>query len=363
MQIEADINLTRANGFAVEASLKIADAGVTALYGPSGSGKSTILRLIAGLERGGKDDRIIIKAGDDIWHDNERFVPVHRRGIGFVFQQHQLFPHLTVRGNLDYAIKRRHTDNGIDLAQISDWLALESLMSKPIQQLSGGEAQRASIARVLLSGARCILMDEPLGSIDQMARARILPYLDRLHRNLQLPFVYVSHSLEEINYLADQLYLLDAGRIKASGSIFQLGSSLELNRGAGEDAAAVVECVLAGHEADYNLTQLEFEGARLFVTTRHRQPGSVLRVRIPARDVSIALSPPERTSILNVIQTTVEEIETPSLNPGVLVRLAIGRQHILARITRKSLDKLDLKKGQQVYAQIKSVALLSDYED
>lgn len=363
MQIEADIHLTRTSGFSVEASLTIPDTGVTALYGPSGSGKSTILRLIAGLERGSKSDRVTIKAGENIWHDRHTFVPVHQRGIGYVFQHHQLFPHLTVKGNLDYAIKRRHTNNGIDIDQISDWLALGSLMSKPVQQLSGGEAQRASIARVLLSGAKCILMDEPLGSIDHSARARILPYLDRLHRNLQLPFVYVSHSLEEINYLADELYLLDDGRIKASGSIFELGSSVELNTGAGEEAAAVIECIIAGHEADYGLTLLKFEGARLFVTERHREPGTALRVRIPARDVSIALMPPKDTSILNVIQTTVEEIQRAAQGPGVLLRLAIGKQHILARITRKSLDKLDLKTGQRVYAQIKSVALLSDYED
>lgn len=363
MQIEAEIHLTRASGFSIEAGLTIPDSGVTALYGPSGSGKSTILRLIAGLERAGKGDSVTIRAGEEVWHDRDTFVPVHKRGIGYVFQQHQLFPHLTVKGNLDYATRRRHTNNGIDIDQISDWLALDDLMSKPVQQLSGGEAQRASIARVLLSGARCILMDEPLGSIDHSARARILPYLDRLHRNLQLPFIYVSHSLEEINYLADELYLLDNGRIKASGSIFELGSSVELNTEAGEEAAAVIECVIAGHESDYGLTRLEFEGARLFVTARHRKPGAALRVRIPARDVSITLSPPEHTSILNVIQATVEEIQGPTDQPGILVRLAIGSQHILARITRKSLDNLVLETGQQVYAQIKSVALLSDYED
>lgn len=363
MQIHADIHLERAGGFTVDAGLDIQDSGITALYGPSGSGKSTILRLIAGLERGGNRDRINIRAGDVTWHDERTFLPVHERGVGFVFQQQQLFPHLTVKGNLDYAIKRRHSNNGIGISQISEWLALEPLMSQPVQQLSGGEAQRVSIARVLLSGARCILMDEPLGSIDVASRARILPYLDRLHRNLQLPLVYVSHSLEEITYLADDLYLLEGGKIVASGSIFELGSSLELNIDAGDAAASVLQCTIAGHEPDYGLTRLDFDGGHLFVTARHRDPGATLRVRIPARDVSITLEPPQQTSILNIIPVKVEEIQPPSESAGVLVRLAGGKQHILARITRKSLSNLDLSVGQQVYAQIKSVALLSDYED
>ncbi|MBD3648291.1 MAG: molybdenum ABC transporter ATP-binding protein [Pseudomonadales bacterium] len=363
MQIHADIHLERDSGFTVDADLRIRDSGITALYGPSGSGKSTMLRLIAGLERGRKGDRITITADDETWHDRNNFVPVHRRGVGFVFQQQQLFPHLTVRGNLDYAIKRRHSDNGVDLSQIKEWLGLAPLLPQPVQQLSGGEAQRVSIARVLLSGARCILMDEPLGSIDVASRARILPYLDRLHRNLRLPLIYVSHSLEEITYLADELYLLDDGKIKASGSLFELASSLELNIDAGEAAASVLQCTIAGHEADYGLTRLDFDGCHLFVTARHREPGATLRVRIPARDVSITLEPPQQTSILNVIPTTVEEIQPPTESPGVLVRLGSGKQHILARITRKSLNNLNLTVGQQVYAQIKSVALLSDYED
>jgi len=308
MDITADIHLTRDEGFILDVNIVVKPRGITALYGPSGSGKSTLLRLLAGLERQAsrKDgDRITVTCGNTVWQDETTFVTPEKRGIGFVFQQQQLFPHLTVLGNLQFAMRRQHVQNGIDPDQVHEWLDLSPLLGKQVSQLSGGEAQRVSIARVLLNGAKCILMDEPLGSIDSASRSRILPYLDRLHRNLQIPMVYVSHSYEEITCLADNLYVLEGGKITSKGSLMDLSSTLELNWAEGESAAAVVQCTVVKHDTEYRLSELDFEGARIFVNAENFNVGEPLRVRIPARDVSITTTAPENSSILNIIEVEV----------------------------------------------------------
>jgi molybdate transport system ATP-binding protein len=359
MKITANIKLTRPSGFVLDVDLTVRPRGITALYGPSGSGKSTLLRLLAGLERGKPGDRISVKSDNTVWQNDSTFVPPERRGIGFVFQQQQLFPHLTVQGNLHFALSRQHTQNALDTKQVYDWLNLHPLLDKETAQLSGGEAQRVAFARVLLNGARCILLDEPLGSIDSVSRSRILPYLDRLHRNLQIPMIYVSHSYEEITFLADYLFVLEEGKIKSQGSLLELSSTLELNAPEGESAAAVIQCTVVNHDQTYRLSELDFEGANIYVNAENYRVDDSLRVRIPARDVSIATTRPENSSILNIIAMEVVSFEE-SKGPGVLVRLRRKRQFILARITRKSLNILKLSPGQSVYAQIKSVALLME---
>lgn len=362
MEISADIHLTRSAGFTLDVNITVQPNGITALYGPSGSGKSTLLRLLAGLERGRPGDRIRITNGNRVWQDETTFVPPEKRGIGFVFQQQQLFPHLSVQGNLHFAMNRQHTQNNLDAQQVYDWLHLTPLLDKEINQLSGGEAQRVAIARVLLNGAKCILLDEPLGSIDSASKSRILPYLDRLHRNLQIPMVYVSHSYEEITYLADYLFVLDAGKIKSKGSLLELSSTLELNSAEGESAAAVIQCTVSKHDLTYRLSELDFEGAKIFVNAQNYQVDDSVRVRIPARDVSIATSQPGNSSILNILEVEIVSFEEGP-GPSILVRLRRNKQFILARITRKSLNILNLQPGQKVYAQIKSVALLMEHTD
>lgn len=359
MQITAIAHLTRPSGFVLDVDITIAANGITALYGPSGSGKSTLLRLIAGLERGARGDRIEITWGDRVWQDQSSFVAPEHRGVGFVFQQHQLFPHLTVAGNLQFARKRQHLQDNIDATQIYEWLNLQPLLTKNIDQLSGGEVQRVAMARVLLNGARCILMDEPLGAIDNLSRSRILPYLDRLHRNLEIPIVYVSHSFDEISYLADYLYVLEEGKILNQGPLMELSSNLELASGQGDSAATVIQCAVARHDREFGLSELNFEGAKIFVNAENYAIGDSVRVRIPARDVSIATSRPENSSILNILEVEVDSFEESS-TASVLVKLRRNNQFLLARITRKSLNLLGLGPGQQVYAQIKSVALLNE---
>jgi molybdate transport system ATP-binding protein len=360
MFINAAISLTRPSGFSLEVAMAIKPRGVTALYGPSGSGKTTVLKLLAGLEDGSRGDQINISSDGNIWQDASHFVPPHKRHVGYVFQQPQLFPHLDVRGNLAYASKRAGSQPSAPLAQVCDWLGINHLLTASPAKLSGGEAQRVAIARVLLSGARCLLMDEPLGSVDHAARLQILPYLDRLRRLLDIPIVYVSHGLDEITYLADEVYMLEQGRIKAFGTVFELASSLTLNSQEGDVAAAVVEARVEHHDQAFGLTCLRLDSQSIYVSRCAQSPGTPIRLRIPARDVSLALQVPAQTSILNVLEGVISDIEPLSASPSLLVRVQVGGQYILSRITRKSLQQLELQPGKAVYVQIKTVALLSD---
>ena len=358
--ISADIKLSRASGFSLDVALEL-QPGVTALYGPSGAGKSTILKLIAGLERGSSRDRITIASDGVTWQGAGDFLPPHRRRVGYVPQRPSLFPHLSVRGNLAYAEKRAEDARRPSVSQINEWLELDALMEKPVRQLSGGEAQRVAIGRALLTGAKCLLMDEPLGALDQAARRRILPCLDRLHQELEATMVYVSHSLEEVNYLADRVYILEQGRVKSSGSVFETSTSLEVAEHEGESLAAVLECTVKDYDPDFELTELTLGRHSLFVPSGQRRIGSHCRIRIPARDVSIALSQSGDTSIINILPAVVDDIDAGS-GPGALVKLAVDDQYLLARITRKSLNSLTLSRGMPVYVQIKGVALLTDHD-
>ncbi|MFT4632781.1 MAG: molybdate transport system ATP-binding protein [Candidatus Pseudothioglobus sp.] len=360
MQIAAEIQLQRGSGFTLALNLTVNSTGVTALYGASGSGKSTILRLLAGLERGAKNDHINIISDNKIWQNSHQFVPAHARGVGYVSQQAQLFPHLSVRGNLEYAVRRRRSGTSMPLTEVSHWLGINHLLEMSTRQLSGGETQRVAIARVLLSGAQCLLMDEPLGALDHAARLQILPYIDALRRRLDIPVVYVSHALDEITYLADKVYLIDQGHITNQGSVFDLASSLSINSHLGDAVAAVVEGQVVEHDPHYGLTRLRLGDQSLYVSLRSEPKGSTLRLRIPARDVSLALKIPSETSILNVLTGVVSEIESVGEQPGLLIRIKVGEHYILSRITRKSLAQLGLQPGMSVFVQIKTVALLTD---
>lgn len=362
MDLEVKIRLHRDSGFVLDVDFVAPANAFTALYGPSGSGKTTILRCIAGLERTRASDEILIHYGDHTWHDGGHVVPTHQRGIGYVFQHAPLLPHLTVMENLEYARRRSTTDGTIDIKKISDWLALDELLENYADQMSGGERQRAAIARALVSGSNLILMDEPLGSVDASAKARILPYLDRLHEEISVPIIYVSHALSEITHLADHLILIDNGKVLKAGSVFDLSSQLDLSIAHEESAAAVLSCVIDGHEDRWGLSRLVFDGGTLYVNRQSGPPGTNIRLRIPARDVSIALEAPAASSILNIIPAVVDQIEQTNQSRK-LIRLKMSDQYLLARITDKSIDALALSTGQRVYAQIKSVALLADYRE
>jgi molybdate transport system ATP-binding protein len=370
--------LERGGGFVLDVDFSAPDAGITGVFGPSGSGKTTLLRCVAGLERapGG-----LLEVAGEPWQDEARglFLPTHRRRLGYVFQEAGLFDHLSVRGNLDYGLRRTApAERRVRLDEAVGWLGLTALLERGPRQLSGGERQRVAIARALLTSPRLLLMDEPLAGLDAAARDEILPYLERLHASLEIPVLYVSHAAAELQRLADHLLLLAAGRLRAAGPVSEVSTRLDLLPWAPEaELGVVLEARVAGHDERFELTYLDFAGGRLSLPRHDAAPGSRQRVRLLARDVSLALAPPERTSVLNIFPARIVEISdgggggagggdgTGAGGGGQglrgrqpLVKLDAGGAALLAQVTRKSLEALDLRPGLEVFAVVKGVALL-----
>jgi molybdate transport system ATP-binding protein len=342
-------------GFALEVYVRLPARGVTAIFGPSGSGKTTLLRLIAGLERAAHG---YLTVGDAVWQDAGTFVPTHQRPLGYVFQDARLFPHLDVRRNLDYGLSRiPASSRKVVLDGVIDLLGIGHLMERKPDRLSGGERQRVAIARALGVSPRLLLMDEPLAALDQARKQEVLPYLERLHDSLEIPVLYVSHAIDEVARLADHLLVLDAGRVAAQGSIIDLMARADLRLSRDDGEGALIEATVAGHDDTYQLTDVVFPGGRLTLPRQARAVGQRVRVRVPARDVSLTLVAQTGTSIINILPARVTAI-TPAGASQCVVSLDLGGTAILARITRKSVDALGLKPGRDVHAQIKGVALL-----
>ncbi|RBJ82108.1 molybdenum ABC transporter ATP-binding protein [Pseudomonas sp. MWU12-2534b] len=347
--------------FDLDLDLQLPGRGVTALYGHSGSGKTTCLRCIAGLEKAGRGR---IQINDEVWQDSRQrlFVPPHKRSLGYVFQEASLFAHLSVQANLEFGLRRiPKAQRRVDMAQATELLGIGHLLQRHPQHLSGGERQRIGIARALLTSPRLLLMDEPLAALDSRRKGEILPYLERLHDELDIPVLYVSHSQDEVARLADYIVLLSAGRALASGPIGQTLARLDLPLALGDDAGVVVEGRVSHYDPSYQLLTLQLPDSPLQVRVTHGPlaQGKALRFKIQARDVSLSLQAGERSSILNRLPVTVCE-EIPADNAAhVLVRLDAAGTPLLARITRYSRDQLDLHPGQQLWAQIKAVAVLA----
>lgn len=343
--------------FRISVDLKLPGEGVTALFGHSGSGKTTMLRCFAGLERA----RGSLSLNGEIWQDDEAgiFVPTYRRSLGYVFQEASLFPHLTVRDNLLFGRKRVPTDaRKVAFDQALALLGIEALLPRKPASLSGGERQRVAIARALLTSPKLLLMDEPLAALDYKRKDEILPYLERLHDELNIPVLYVSHSPDEVARLADHLVLMERGEVLAQGPLQDILSRIDLPGAFAEDAGVVLETVIAGREEADFLTRLEFPGGAIFVAERPEPAGKRLRCRVHARDVSLVLEPPGATSILNVVPATVADFAVTDNPAHVLVRLDAGGTPLLSRITLRSCHRLGISPGMQLWAQIKAVALL-----
>ena len=359
MSLSIDIHCAGEGDFKLAVDCHIPDQGVTAIYGPSGSGKSTLLDCIAGLRQ--PDSGHIRFNGQD-WLEGRTNIPPWQRRIGYVFQDARLFPHLTVAGNLSYAQDRASGTQLLPRERLQEILGLTALLAQRPDTLSAGQKQRVAIGRALLSAPQLLLLDEPLANLDQKASAECLNLLQQLANELALPMLYVSHDIEEVSQLADHLLLLDQGKLLEQGSVLSLCSRLDTRLAHEEQAAAILQGTIRAQDDTFSLTEIEVEGEVLFVNHLDQSPGSRRRLRIPARDVSICRSKPQDSSILNILPVTIEEVES---DPGarLLLRLSLGGQHLLARITHKSADRLQLKPGDQVYAQIKSVALLSEAGD
>jgi molybdate transport system ATP-binding protein len=347
--------------FSLDLEVQLPGRGVTALYGQSGSGKTTCLRCIAGLERAPSG---FVQINGQVWQDSDHdvFVPPHQRALGYVFQEASLFAHLSVRGNLAFGLKRiAPTQRRVDMAQATELLGIGHLLDRQPHNLSGGERQRVGIARALLTSPRLLLMDEPLAALDTQRKNEILPYLQRLHDELDIPVLYVSHSQDEVARLADHIVLLEAGRALASGPIGETLARLDLPLALGDDAGVVIQGKVSGYDPHYQLLTLTLPDSPLNVRVAHTPlaVGQPLRFKVQARDVSLSLTNDAQGSILNRLPATVISELAADNAAHVLIRLEVAGTPLLARITRYSRDQLKLHPGQSLWAQIKAVAVLA----
>lgn len=344
--------------FQLAVDLRLPGSGVTVLFGPSGSGKTTLLRCIAGLQRA---PRGFLSINGKVWQDSERgvFLPTHKRPLGYVFQEANLFPHLTVSENLRFGRKRiGKPPDAIELRQVIDLLGIGHLLKRMPDRLSGGEKQRVAIARALALNPEVLLMDEPLAALDYQRKQEILPFLGRLNRELNIPVLYVTHSQQEVAQLADHLVMMADGQALASGPLAETLSRLDMPLARDREAATVWPVTVIEHETDYYLTRVAFAGGSLSLPAIDAAVGMPLRVQIYARDASIALEAPAATSILNVLPATVTGMANAHGGQSV-VRLQVGNQALLAHITCKSALLLGLQVGMGVYVQIKGTSILN----
>ncbi len=345
--------------FTLDLDLTLPARGVIAIVGPSGSGKTTLLRCVAGLE---KADQALIELNGNCWQDSQRglWMPPHKRALGYVFQEASLFEHLNVQGNLDYGRRRSAEPAGNEqAAQIIELLGIGHLLQRGTTGLSGGERQRVGIARALLTNPRLLLLDEPLTALDPQRKADILPYLERLHAELDIPLLYVSHSPDEVARLADHLVLLENGALRASGPLQTMLPRLDLPMAHSDDARSVLHGQVSACDDHYQLLELTLAGSVLKLRVPHSALplGQQVRVAVQARDVSLALEKPQHSSVLNQLPARIEAIEPGNHPAQTLVRLALGDNALLARVTRYSADQLQLQPGLEVWVQIKAVAL------
>ncbi len=341
--------------FALDVDLLLPGRGVSALFGHSGSGKTTLLRCIAGLEQA----RGRLRVDGETWQDGKHFLPTHQRPLGYVFQEASLFPHLSVMGNLRYGLRRvPAAARRVSLDDAIELLGIGHLLARRPDRLSGGERQRVAIARALAPSPRLLLMDEPLAALDQARKQEILPYLERLHGELEIPLVYVTHSADEVAHLADHLVIMDDGRAVASGPLSETLARLDLPIRLGEETGVVLQARIAERDARWHLARAEFPGGSLWVKDPGRDIGAAIRLRVLARDVSLALDPHDRTSILNRLPAVVSGLSEGGHPSARLAQLQMGDSLLLCRLTARSVDALGLETGSRVWAQIKTAAII-----
>jgi len=344
--------------FALNAEIELPGRGVSALFGHSGSGKTTFLRAVAGLEHAAGG---YLEVNGEVWQDASRgfFLPTHRRPLGYVFQDAALFPHLNVRDNLAYGRRRIAPARRRVAAEAAiELLGIGKLLERLPEKLSGGEKSRVAMARALLTSPSLLLMDEPLAALDHARKQEILPYLEKLHDELDIPVLYVSHAADEIARLADHLVVLENGQVLANGPLVETLARIDLPIRLGEDTGVVIDTTVVKRDRDWHLAQVEFSGGWLWVRDNGHPEGQHVRVRILARDVSIAHERVYGTSILNMLPAQVVALADDTHAALTLVRLDLGGAPLIARLTRRSAAALGLRPGIKVWAQIKAVALV-----
>jgi len=353
MTINAKFNIQRGS-FNLELDLILPAQGITAIFGASGSGKTTLLRAIAGLDRYANGEMSVF---GEVWQTESEFKAPHHRSAAYVFQETSLFEHMSVYKNLDYAAQRA-SDNGLGISidKAIKLLELEPLLNKQPSVLSGGERQRVAIARALCAKPKLLLMDEPLAGLDAAAKSRLLPLMESALSELGIACVYVSHSIDEVSQLADNVVLIEAGKVVAQGDTQFLLTKLDLPLAQHDGAESIVPATVAEQDENYGITYLDSDIGRFAMMHKDLELGRSMRIRILARDISLTLNPQTDTSILNIFAATVTQLQ-PYGESQITVKLLSNKTPLLARITRKSADLLKLKTGLQVYAQVKAVTL------
>jgi len=362
--IHLQIQLNR-SAFMLDVDLQLPGQGITAILGTSGSGKTTLLRAVAGLE---KNQQGRIQIGAHIWQDTQQGIdlPTWQRPLGYVFQESSLLPHLTVSDNLNFGLKRAlktsgnaQPDAAKALQASIELLGIGNLLQRMPDQLSGGERQRVAIARAIAMQPQLLLMDEPLASLDAARRQEIFPWLSKLRDELKMPMLYVTHSADEVARLADHLVVLDKGNVKAQGPVSTVLTQVVNPVVVGEDAGALIAGHIGQVDKQWHLSRIDFEGGCVWMRDAGLPVGKAVRIRILARDVSLATSEPQNTSIQNQLRGTIQSI-TPDAHPSqVMVVLKCGAEEVMARVTKRAVDELGLQVGQPVWAQVKSVALVA----
>lgn len=358
--IEAQFSLSRRTKgqtpFVLQVAATWPSEGVTAIFGQSGSGKTTFLRCLAGLERAQTGT---LRVQGEIWQSADFQLPTYQRAIGYVFQESSLFEHLTAQGNLEFALKRCiNRPSTSEYHDIIELMGIAAVLRQYPAQLSGGERQRVAIARALLMKPRLLLMDEPLASLDTARKQEILPYLARLRSRLDIPIVYVSHSVDEISQLADHVLVLEQGKLVAQGDVSEVFARTDLAQLASFDMGVTWFGSVQERAKSWCLARVDSAGGSLWVADAGDTLGAEVRIRILARDVSISLTECTDSSIVNRLPVTVMGL-THDKDPAMqLVQLSSGEGTLLARLTRRSVEQLGLGIGLKVWAQIKSVAIL-----
>lgn len=332
-----------------------APPGVTALFGRSGAGKTTVVNAVAGLVRPDQgrvalQDRVLSDRAAGVW------VPPHKRRVGYVFQEGRLFPHLSVRQNLAYGTRSARRDASGSFDQVTDLLGLAPLLGRRPGALSGGEKQRVALGRALLSDPHLLLMDEPLAALDAPRKAEVLPYLERIRDAARIPILYVSHAMDEVARLANTVVVLEAGRVIRAGPATEVLSDPKAAPALGlRSAGAVLEGrVVAQH--DDGLTEVAVSAGNLFLPHVVAAVGAGLRIRIAAQDVILSQYRPTGLSALNILPATVSALH-PGEGPGMMVQLQAGTDRLLARITRRSAQALQIGPGRSCFAVVKTVAV------
>lgn len=341
--------------FQLDASFVMPKKGILGIFGHSGSGKTTLLRCLAGLEKKAKGEMVF---NDQVWLKKRKSVSPQLRNIGYIFQDSRLFPHLTVLQNLEYGMKRSTPMSDANKQYLLKLLNITHFQDRMPDSLSGGEKQRVAIARALLKKPQLLLMDEPMASLDDNHKNEILPYLEQLHDKLNIPIIYVSHSIEEVSRLCDDILVMESGKVIYKNSIENALSSVDSPLVKTDSAVIVLNAKVVNVDVEFGLSTVRTESGTLLQVKGTHRKNRVLRLRVSASDISLCRSKATDSSILNILQAKILAV-VEETNCEVLLQLVVNKDIFLARISKKSFKQLNLKFDMEVFIQIKGIILHS----